>query len=413
MFSEYVRTLAREAEASVISQFNALDAIREKNFERVLGAMQKNTLSDHHFNWHTGYGYNDQGRDVVEAIYADVFGTEDAIVRPQLVNGTHALSLCLTALLRPGQTMLSVTGTPYDTLKETIGLGQPNGSSLIEWGVSYEEIPLSPTGEFDVPLIESAIKSTTRMIYIQRSSGYSFRKAISLEDIRRLVSRVKEKHPHIIFMLDNCYGEFLDTIEPTHVGVDILAGSLIKNPGGGLALTGGYIAGKKEWIELCAHKLTAPGIGKECGLTFGLNRNVLQGLFLAPEVVTGALKGAIFAAKLFELSGYEVIPRAEDSRSDIIQSIRLKTPDKVIAFCKGVQMAAPVDSHVTPLPWAMPGYDCPVIMAAGAFVQGSSIELSADAPMREPYAVYFQGGLTYDHSKYGAMMALQKVTEVE
>lgn len=413
MFTPELKKMAKEAEKLIHRQFESLEETRQHNFQRVLLAMQKNRLSDHHFQWNTGYGYNDMGREVVESIYADLFGADEAIVRPQIVNGTHALSICLTALLRPGHHMISVTGTPYDTLKETIGIGIQNGSSLTEYGVTYSEIDLTETGDFDLDAIYDAIKPQTRMIYIQRSSGYSYRKAIRLNAMESLIKKIKRTHPEIIVMVDNCYGEFIEDKEPTHIGVDILAGSLIKNPGGGMALTGGYIVGRHDLITLCAHKLTAPGIGKECGLTFGQNRSVLQGLFIAPEVVTNALKGALFTAQLFQLAGYDVVPTPQDLRSDIIQSVLLKSPEKVMAFCKGIQMAAPVDAHVTPLPWDMPGYDCPVIMAAGAFVQGSSIELSADAPMREPYAVYFQGGLTYDHSKFGAMMALKEIESVK
>ncbi len=409
MFTTELEVLAEIAEELVSPQFKQLEKTRTQNFKRILQAMQKNRLSDLHFNWNTGYGYNDMGREVVESIYADLFGADDAIVRPQIVNGTHALSICLIALLRPSQHLFAITGTPYDTLKETIGIGVQNGSSLTEYGVEYSEIPLTEQGDFDEVALFKGIKPNTRMVYIQRSSGYSYRKAIRLHAIEDIVKKIKALHPEIVIMLDNCYGEFIEDREPTHIGVDILAGSLIKNPGGGMALTGGYIVGRKDLITLCAHKLTAPGIGKECGLTFGQNRSILQGLFMAPEVVTNALKGALFTAQLFQLAGYDVIPKPQDQRSDIIQSVLLGSPEKVIAFCKGVQMAAPVDAHVTPLPWEMPGYDCPVIMAAGAFVQGSSIELSADAPMREPYAVYFQGGLTYDHSKFGAMMALKEV----
>jgi cystathionine beta-lyase family protein involved in aluminum resistance len=413
VFTPELKKMAKEAEKLIHRQFESLEETRQHNFQRVLLAMQKNRLSDHHFQWNTGYGYNDMGREVVESIYADLFGADEAIVRPQIVNGTHALSICLTALLRPGHHMISVTGTPYDTLKETIGIGIQNGSSLTEYGVTYSEIDLTETGDFDLDAIYDAIKPQTRMIYIQRSSGYSYRKAIRLNAMESLIKKIKRTHPEIIVMVDNCYGEFIEDKEPTHIGVDILAGSLIKNPGGGMALTGGYIVGRHDLITLCAHKLTAPGIGKECGLTFGQNRSVLQGLFIAPEVVTNALKGALFTAQLFQLAGYDVVPTPQDLRSDIIQSVLLKSPEKVMAFCKGIQMAAPVDAHVTPLPWDMPGYDCPVIMAAGAFVQGSSIELSADAPMREPYAVYFQGGLTYDHSKFGAMMALKEIESVK
>lgn len=406
---------AEAIEVSLVDRFRAIDRIKRINFYKVLNAMQKQGLADRHFSWMTGYGYNDEGREKTEAIYAEIFKAEDAIVRPQLVNGTHALTVGLTGLLRPGDHMLSITGMPYDTLLETIGLNGSNGSSLMEIGVTYQGIELTQGGSIDHNAVLEALKGhldqgrPVKLVYIQRSSGYAFRPSLSIEAIEAAIRAVKDLSPQTLVMVDNCYGEFIEEREPIEVGADLCAGSLIKNPGGGLALTGGYLVGKQGVIDLCAHKLTTPGIGKECGLTFGQTRTLLQGLFIAPEVVAGAIKGAIFTAKLFGDAGYAVKPGWDEVRSDIIQAIKLGDPDKVLAFCQAIQGAAPVDAHVTPLPWDMPGYQHQVIMAAGAFVQGSSIELSADAPMREPYAVYYQGGLTYEHAKLGAMLAYQAV----
>jgi cystathionine beta-lyase family protein involved in aluminum resistance len=415
---ESILELAESTEKSLIDIFYRIDAIKSKNFMKVLSAMQEHQLSDRHFSWMTGYGYNDEGREITEKIYASIFKAEDAIVRPQLVNGTHALTVGLNAILRPGDMMLSITGTPYDTLLETIGLNGANGSSLLEIGVEYTCIELKDTGDIAMDQVCEALKRALndskpiKLVYLQRSSGYEFRKSITIEALERAIKRIKEISPKTYIMVDNCYGEFIEEKEPIEIGADLCAGSLIKNPGGGLALTGGYLVGTQALIDLCAHKLTTPGIGKECGLTFGQTRSILQGLFIAPEVVAGAIKGAVFTAKLFSDAGYEVKPNWNESRSDIIQAIKLKSEEKVIAFCKAIQSAAPVDAHVTPLPWNMPGYSHQVIMAAGAFVQGSSIELSADAPMREPYAVYFQGGITYDHSKLGALQAYQALLEI-
>lgn len=399
------------AENAICEQFKAIDEIASYNQMKVLKAMQNHRLSDQHFNWNTGYGYNDAGRETIEAIYAAIFGTDEAIVRPLIVNGTHALSLSLTGVLRPGDELLSISGKPYDTLEEVIGIHNTYDSSLKTFGIHYNQVDLNTDGSFDYQGIEAALNDSTRMVYIQRSGGYSWRSALTISDIEAVIDFVRKQRPNVVIMVDNCYGEFLDYKEPTEVGADLMAGSLIKNPGGGLALSGGYIVGRKDLIEKISYRMTSPGIGRECGLMFGQSRTVLQGLFMAPTVVAGALKGAVFCAKLFENLGYEVSPSSKAKRSDIIQSLKLGAPDKVIAFCEGVQAAAPVDSYVTPVPWDMPGYDCEVIMAAGAFVQGSSIELSADAPIREPYIVYFQGGLTYDHSKFGAMMGVQKLYE--
>ena len=405
----------KQAEKQILDQTAAIDQVAEVNQMRVLKALQHHRLSDTHFNWNTGYGYNDAGREVIEEIYASIFGADASIVRPLIVNGTHALTLCLTGVLRPGDTMVSITGTPYDTLKEAIGIGVENGSSLKEIGVAYEEVDLHQEGGFDYSAIDQKLESLkgqqVKMIYIQRSAGYSWRSSVSIEDIERVITHVKNQVPEAVVMVDNCYGEFLEVKEPTMVGADIMAGSLIKNPGGGLALSGGYVVGRQDLIDLVAHKLTSPGIGLECGLMFGQSRSILQGLFMAPTVVAGALKGAILCSAVYDGLGYPVCPQPRAGRSDIIQAVKLGSPEKVVAFCKGIQAAAPVDSFVTPEPWAMPGYDSDVIMAAGAFVQGSSIELSADAPIREPYTVYFQGGLTYAHSKFGVMKSLQALVD--
>ncbi len=398
--------LSNKVEAQIKDKFEEIDDIASYNQLKVLDAMQKNRVSDTHFNWNTGYGYDDAGRECTEKVYSDVFNTEDALVRPIIVNGTHALTLCLTGILRPGDEMLSISGKPYDTLEEVIGISGDNDQSLKVYGITYKDIDLNNNGSFKIDEILNAIHDKTKMIYIQRSAGYSWRPAIKISDIENIIKQVKAVKSDLIIMVDNCYGEFLDYKEPTDVGADIMAGSLIKNPGGGLALTGGYIVGKEVLIEKVAARLTSPGIGKECGLTFGQTRSMLQGFFMAPTVVAGAIKGAIFTSKLYESLGYDVCPKPDGYRSDIIQAVKMGSAEKVVKFCEGIQAAAPVDSYVTPTPWAMPGYNSEVIMAAGAFVQGSSIELSADAPIREPYIVYFQGGLTYDHSKFGALKSL-------
>ncbi len=400
----------KKAESEILEQFNQLDEMISYNQLKVVEAMQHFRLSDNHFNWHTGYGYNDSGREITEAIFARIFRGEEAIVRPLIVNGTHALTLCLTGVLRPNDKMLAISGRPYDTLENVIGTAGPNGSSLMEIGVKYEEIDFLENGDFDENKILDALKKApTKMVYIQRSAGYSFRKAVTIHNLETMINKIRAVQPNTIIMVDNCYGEFLDYREPTEIGADLMAGSLIKNPGGGLALSGGYIVGKSELIELIAAKMTSPGIGKECGLTFGQTRSILQGLFMAPTVAINALKSAILCAKTYENLGYEVCPSSTAERSDIIQSVKLGSEEKIVSFCKGIQSASPVDSYVTPLPWDMPGYDSPVVMAAGAFVQGSSIELSADAPIREPYVVYFQGGLTYDHGKLGVMSSLSQM----
>lgn len=400
--------LSEEVIKEISPRFEEIKRVREYNQYKVLKAMQEANLSDNHFNWTTGYGYNDLGREKIEEIYANVFGAEDALVRPIIVNGTHALTLCLQGILRPGDEILSITGKPYDTLEGVIGIREEKGS-LKEFGVTYKQIDFLENGNVDLESIKQNINHKTKLVMIQRSKGYSWRKSLTIADIKEAIDTVKSINNDLIVMVDNCYGEFIETQEPTEVGADIMAGSLIKNPGGGLALTGGYIAGRKDLVELISYRLTSPGIGKECGLTFGTSRTVLQGFFMAPYIVSQAVMGAIFCARAFEKLGYEVLPKYDDERSDIIQIVRLKNANEVINFCQGIQEAAPVDSFVKPVPWAMPGYDDEVIMAAGAFVQGSSIELSADAPIRPPFNVYFQGGLTFDHSKMGTLKAIQQI----
>ena len=373
--------------------------------------MQKNRVNEGCFHYASGYGYNDQGRDTLEQVYADTFHTEAALVRPQITCGTHALALALSANLRPGDELLSPVGKPYDTLEEVIGI-RPSKGSLAEYGITYRQVELLEDGYFDYPAIEKAINEKTKLITIQRSKGYQTRPSYSVEKIGELIAFVKKIKPDVICMVDNCYGEFVETIEPSDVGADMIVGSLIKNPGGGLAPIGGYVAGRSDLIENCAYRLTSPGLGKEVGASLGVMQSFYQGFFLAPTVVSSAIKGAVFAANIYERLGFGVIPNGQESRHDIIQAVELGTADGVIAFCKGVQAAAPVDSFVTPVPWAMPGYDSDVIMAAGAFVQGSSIELSADGPIKPPYAVYFQGGLTWPHAKLGILQSLQQLVSV-
>ena len=391
-------------------RFKEIDKIAEYNQLKVLSAMQKNRVSEMHLNGSSGYGYNDDGRDTLEQIYADIFKTEAALVRPQIMCGTHALNVALAGNLRPGDELLSPVGKPYDTMDEIIGI-RPSKGSLSEYGVTYRQVDLLSDGSFDYENIAKAINDKTKLVTIQRSKGYAQRPTLSVKKIGELIKFIKNIKPDVICMVDNCYGEFVELTEPSEVGADMVVGSLIKNPGGGLAPCGGYIAGTKECIEQAAYRLSSPGLGKEVGATLGVNRSFYQGLFLAPTVVAGAVKGAVFAANAYEKLGFNVIPNSTESRHDIIQSVELKTAEGLIAFCKGIQSAAPVDSYVTPEPWAMPGYDSDVIMAAGAFVQGSSIELSADGPLREPYAAYFQGGLTWNHAKFGIMMSMQKMFE--
>ena len=391
-------------------RFEAIDVVAEYNQAKVLAAMQKHRVSAECFAGSTGYGYNDQGREVLEEVYAAAFHTEAALVRPQITCGTHALAIALSANLLPGDELLSPVGRPYDTLEEVIGLRE-SPCSLAEFGVSYREVDLLEDGSFDYENIRKAINEKTKLVTIQRSKGYKMRPTLSVERIGELIAFVKSVKPDVICMVDNCYGEFVETREPSDVGADMVVGSLIKNAGGGLAPIGGYICGKKACIDRCAYRLTAPGLGQEVGASLDVMRSFYQGFFLAPTVAAGALKGAIFAANIYEKLGFKVIPNSTESRHDIIQAVELGTPERLIAFCEGIQAAAPVDSYVRPGPYAMPGYNCDVIMAAGAFVQGSSIELSADGPLRAPYSVYFQGGLTWYHAKVGILKSLQRMYE--
>lgn len=395
-----------EKEMLIKDKFSEIDKITEYNQLKVLHAMQKNGLSDVHFAATTGYGYNDLGRDTLEKIYADVFHTEDALVRPQIISGTHALTVALAGNLRPGDEILSPVGIPYDTLQGVIGIRKEKGS-LSEYGITYRQVDLKADYSFDYEGIEKAINEKTKLVTIQRSKGYEWRPSFTVEQIKELIAFIKNIKKDVICMVDNCYGEFVQTIEPSDVGADLIVGSLIKNPGGGLAAIGGYIAGKEEYVENAAYRLTSPGLGKEVGATLGITTSLIQGLFMAPQVVNGSLKGAIFASKIFEDLGYNVMPNSIEKRADIVQCIQLDTSENVIAFCQGIQKGAPVDSYVTPEPWDMPGYDCQVIMAAGAFVQGSSIELSADAPIKPPYNVFMQGGLSWHHAKIGVITGLQ------
>ena len=397
-------------EERLMKRFRDIDKVCEINQIKVIKAMQDNRLNEAHFAGSTGYGYTDEGRDALEAIYADVFHTEDALVRSQIVCGTHALATALFGNLRPGDEILAPAGDPYGTLDSIIGITPARGS-LAEYGVTYRQVDLLPDGSFDYDNIKKAINDKTKLVEIQRSKGYAVRPTSSCEKIGELISFVKSINPDIICMVDNCYGEFVQTVEPSDFGADMVVGSLIKNPGGGLAPIGGYICGKKEYVENASYRLTTPGLGKEVGASLNNTRAFAQGLFLSPSVTANALKGAIFAANCYEGLGFKSVPNSTEPRYDIIQAVELGNEERVCAFCEGIQAAAPVDSYVTPVPWDMPGYDSPVIMAAGAFVSGSSIELSADAPIREPYAVYFQGGLTYQHAKYGIIVSLQKMVE--
>ena len=408
--SKKVLEFGTQIEEHLKERFEEIDKRAEFNQMKVIKAMQDNRVSDIHFAATTGYGYNDLGRDTLEAVYASAFHGESALVRPQLTCGTHALAVALASNLRPGDELLSPVGKPYDTLEEVIGIRDSIGS-LKEYGVSYRQVDLLQDGSFDFENIRKAINEKTKLVTIQRSKGYATRPTLSVARIGELISFIKSIKPEVICMVDNCYGEFVETIEPTDVGADMIVGSLIKNPGGGLAPIGGYIVGRKDCIERAAYRLSAPGLGKEVGASLGLNQSFYQGFFLAPTVVAGALKGAVFAANIYEKLGFDVIPNGTESRHDIIQAITFGKSEGVIAFCQGIQAAAPVDSYVAPEPWDMPGYDAPVIMAAGAFVQGSSIELSADGPIKPPYAVYFQGGLTWYHAKLGILMSLQKLVD--
>ncbi|NLY78264.1 MAG: hypothetical protein GX080_09315 [Tissierellia bacterium] len=395
-------------EEEIKDKFKHIDEVKEYNQCKVLKSMQESRLSSTDFNWASGYGYGDVGREKVEKIYSGVFNSEDALVRALIASGTSAIFLVLSSLLRPGDELISITGSPYDTMQEAIGIKGNQKCTLLEYGIKYKEVPLID-GNIDIDKAIDSISNKTKMVYIQRSTGYSSRKAISVGDIGKAIKAIKELYTNVVVMVDNCYGEFTEKIEPTDVGADIMAGSLIKNPGGGLALSGGYIVGRKDLVEQVANRSTAPGLGKECGLTFGMTRNILQGLFLAPHVVSEAMKGALLVGAVYKGLGFDIIPKINDHRSDIVQAIKFNSPEMVKEFCKGIQSASAVDSHVIPMAWDMPGYENKVIMASGGFVEGSSIELSADGPMREPYFAYYQGGLTYEHCKIGVMKSLNNL----
>lgn len=397
-----------EKEILILDQFKHIDEIREYNQYKVLKAMQDSKLASTDFNWTTGYGYGDPGREKVEEIYSKVFNTEDALVRPTIASGTHALSLTLSGILRPGDELISVTGTPYDTLLSVIGVQGDEIGTLIDYGVTYKEVPMI-NNQIDINSSLKAISDKTKIVLIQRSTGYSDRRALTIDEIEKAITSIKEVHKDVVIMVDNCYGEFLEAKEPSDVGADIVAGSLIKNPGGGLALSGGYIVGRADLVEQVANRSSAPGLGKDCGLTFGTTRTTLQGLFMAPHIVSEAVKGALLVAIVYKELGFKIIPEIEDKRSDIIQGVKLLTAERVSEFCKGIQDASPVDSFFIPEAWEMPGYDDKVIMAAGGFIEGSSIELSADGPMREPYYAYYQGGLTYDHCKLGVLKSVNNL----
>ena len=411
-FNDRVRQLAAQAQQAVQGQFARIDEIAEENTQKVLAAFQKHRVADGYFAGTTGYGYDDLGRDKLDEIYADVFGAEAALVRIQFVNGTHAIAAALFAVLRPGDVLVSAVGAPYDTLLGVIGVVDKGPGSLKDYGVGYCQVELTADNQPDQNGLAEAVKQPgVKAVLIQRSRGYSTRDSLSVAQIGQLCAVVRENNPDAVIIVDNCYGEFVETTEPTQVGADLMVGSLIKNPGGGLAPTGGYIAGRRWLVEAAAMRLTAPGIGGECGCTLGQNRLLYQGLFLAPHTVAQAVKTAVFGAGIMELLGYETRPRAAEPRHDIIQMISFGAPEPLKRFCRGIQSGSPVDSYVTPEPWDMPGYDCQVIMAAGAFIQGASIELSADAPMREPYTVYLQGGLTYESGKTGILLAVQSLLE--
>lgn len=408
--SKQVWETGEKTAVSLRDRFEQIDATAEYNQLKVLNAFQKNRISAEHFNGSTGYGYNDIGRDDLEKVFADTFHSQDCLVRTQITCGTHALALALSANLRPGDEMLSVSGKPYDTLEEVIGI-RPSRGSLAEYGVTYRQVELKEDGSFDFDAIRAALGPRTRLVEIQRSKGYLTRPSLSVDAIGQAVHFIKNLRPDIITMVDNCYGEFVDRVEPSDYGADMTVGSLIKNPGGGLAPMGGYIAGTHECVENCAVRLTSPGLGREVGASQNSLRALYQGFFLAPTVTASALKAAVFASNLYEGLGFKVIPGSSERRNDIIQAVEFGFPEGVIAFCEGIQSAAPVDSYVTPEPWAMPGYDSDVIMAAGAFISGASIELSSDGPIKPPYAVYFQGGLTWQHAKFGILKSLQKMVD--
>ncbi len=408
--SDKVKDLAKISEIDSKDVFERIEAIKEYNQQKVLSAFINNGISESHFVPTSGYGYGDRGRDVTDAVFAEVFGAEDALVRHNFVSGTHALSVALFGVLRPGDKMLSVTGKPYDTMEEVIGIRGEGSGSLKDFGVLYDQVDILPSGEVDLDSVKEKVIDS-KVAYIQRSRGYSLRPSLTIEKIEMIIKAVKAVNPDVYVVVDNCYGEFCEKLEPTQVGADLIVGSLIKNPGGGIAVTGGYIAGKTELVEKCSYRLTSPGMGKEVGCSLGQTKNMLMGLFFSPIVVGEALKTAVLAARMFEKIGYEVTPKYNEYRTDIIQSIKLNTPDALVAFCRGIQKGSPVDSFVAPEAWDMPGYDSQVIMAAGAFNMGASIELSADAPLRDPFAVWMQGGLTYYSAKVGVMLALQTMID--
>lgn len=403
--SEEVIDFVEENENILIDKFDKIENIKEYNQYKIIKAMQKYKLSATDFNWTTGYGYGDIGRDKVEDIYSYIFNTEDALVRPTIASGTHALSLTLSGILRPGDELMSITGAPYDTLQSVIGIEGNEVGTLMEYGISYKEVDLIEN-KIDIDKVKNTISEKTRLLMIQRSTGYSDRRALTIDEIKNAIDGIRKFNKDVLIMVDNCYGEFVNIKEPTDVGADIMAGSLIKNPGGGLALSGGYIVGKKDLINQIANRLTAPGLGKDCGLTFGTTRSTLQGLFLSPHIVSEAVKGALLFALIYKKLGFKVVPDLDDERSDIIQAIELLSEERVVEFCRGIQNASTVDYYVTPEPWNMPGYEDKVVMAAGGFIDGSSIELSADGPIREPYYAYYQGGLTYEHCKLGLYKTL-------
>ena len=405
---ERVINFVNSKESLIKDKFNKIDKIKEFNQYKIIHSMQKSRLSSTDFNWTTGYGYGDVGRDKAEEIYSLVFNVEDALVRPTIVSGTHAITLCLSGLLKPGDEFISITDSPYDTLQKVIGTKGNQEGTLLEYGIKYKEIPLKD-GKINTDKVIDNLSKDTKLLLIQRSTGYSNRKAITIQEMEEAIKRIKQFNDEIIIMVDNCYGEFVENKEPTDIGADIMAGSLIKNPGGGIALAGGYIVGKENLVNKVANRSTAPGLGKDCGLTFGTTRTTLQGLFLAPHIVSEAIKGGMLIGIVYRELGFEIVPDIEDTRSDIIQAVKLASPERVVEFCKGIQMASAVDSYVIPMPWDMPGYEDKVIMASGGFVEGSSIELSADGPMRKPYFAYYQGGLTYEHCKLGAMMSLNNL----
>ena len=413
-FSEQVQSLSEQATERAKRHFDEIERITEYNQQKVLSAFIENRVSEACFGASTGYGYGDRGRETLDRVVADAFGAEDALIRHSFSCGTHTLGTALFGVLRPGDTMLCVTGRPYDTICPVIGIaGEQGQGSLADFGISYRQIDLTADGKIDIPAVKDALRtdSSIKMVYIQRSRGYSLRPSLSVQEIGEVAEAVKSVRDAVV-MVDNCYGEFVETEEPVSVGVDLMAGSLIKNPGGGLARCGGYIAGKKEWIEQCAYRMTVPGLGREVGATLGNNRDMFMGFFNAPHVTGEALKTAVFAAALFDAMGFDPTPTADEKRRDIIQAIRLGGEENLIAFCRGIQKGSPVDAFVTPEPWDMPGYPCKVIMAAGAFIMGSSIELSADAPLREPYAVWLQGGLNFHSAKAGILYAAEEVLKV-